>query len=128
MKKYTALILNEEDQKSIIGKRLTFSDGFVNGPKVDWWNTLQTYYNMPLVSVRPSGRESWNEIICIFAKGWIQNNKVVLDYSDESEIKDVLMDIFQEADNDEYEVFDYYMASCSSEVWEHVTDWVHTVW
>lgn len=78
---YETIILSEEDQKKIFGKTLTFKNGFVDEPKLDWWNLLETYWVQPLVSIRPSGRESWNEIIAIFAKGFInRDNTRVLDY------------------------------------------------
>lgn len=124
---YETIILSEEDQKKIFGKTLTFKNGFVDEPKLDWWNLLETYWVQPLVSIRPSGRESWNEIIAIFAKGFInRDNTRVLDYGYNTEdYKAVLSSIFAEADNDEYEVFENYAGACSKKVWKEVEKWVH---
>ena len=60
------------------------------------------------------------------AKGWIKSNgKVVLDYDTAEAIESVLSDIFVEAENDEYEVFESYEAACTKKVWESVKEWVH---
>ena len=127
MTTYETIILSEKDQKKIFGKTLTFKNGFVDEPKLDWWNILETYWVQPLVSIRPSGRESWNEIIAIFAKGFINRNDTrVLDYgSNIEDYKTVLSSIFAEADNDEYEVFENYTGSCSKKIWKEVEKWVH---
>ena len=62
----------------------------------------------------------------MLAKGWIKSDgKVVLDYDTAEAIENVLSDIFAEAENDEYEVFDSYEAACTKKEWESVKEWVH---
>lgn len=125
MKKYEIVILDGIDQKKIFGKKLSFRNGFVNEPIIDYHNVLESYLCQPVVSVRQSGRDSCDEIIVVLAKGWIKNGKVVLDYDNAEDIKDVLTDIFTECENDEYEVFDFYESTCSKKVWASVKRWVH---
>ena len=83
------------------------------------------YLNKPIVSVRPSGRENWNEIIILCAKGYIADDKSVLYYEKFEDIISVLHDIFIEADNDEYEVFECYTSTCKTSVWSEVEKWVY---
>lgn len=126
MKHYEVLIMSKEDQKNVLGTELTFRDGFVSNKQLDWWRKIEDYCGQPVVSVRPSGRDGWHEIIILLAKGWIKSDgKVVLDYGSAEAIENVLSDIFAEAENDEYEVFDSYEALCSKKEWESVKEWVH---
>ena len=86
---------------------------------------LEKYLKEPIVSVRPSGRDSWDEIIVLTANGYIDDDKIVLDYKTADEIIEVLSDIFMEADNDEYEVFEHYSATCSNQEWQKVNQYIH---
>lgn len=126
MKHYEVFIMSREDQKNVLGTELTFQNGFVSNEQLDWWGKLEDYCGQPVVSVRPSGRDGWHEIIILLAKGWIKSDgKVVLDYDTAEAIENVLSDIFAEAENDEYEVFDSYEAVCTKKEWESVKEWVH---
>lgn len=126
-KVYDAVILSDKEQLYLFGKKLSFKNGFVAEDRIDWWSILEDYLQRPVVSVRPSGRESWNEIIVLCAKGFFKNSLVYLDYDNLEDYKTVLSDIFSEADNDEYEVFTYYRG-CYPEIWKQVEEWVHEVY
>lgn len=115
MKHYDAFILSGNEQINIFGKKLNFINGFVSEGNLDWWNLLEEYVCQPIISVRSSGRENHDEIIVIAAKGWIRNDgKRVLDYNTFEELTSVLKDIFLETENDEQEVFDFYISSYST--------------
>ena len=128
MKKYDTVILSKDEQKKLFGKELEFNNGFVSEPRIDWWNILEDYLCQPVVSVRPSGRESWNEIIVMCAKGFIKNSIAYLNYNTLEDFQTVLTDIFNEAENDEYEVFESYNGTCSKKLWKQVEDWVHKIY
>lgn len=65
---YTAKIVSEEEQKKLFGKpHLHFYLGFVNEPRVDWWNILEKNFGQPVVLVRPA----WKNIIVLLADGSI---------------------------------------------------------
>lgn len=129
MKSCYTYILSKDDQMKIFGKTLSFRDGFVNEPKLDWWNILEEHFHRPIISVRQSGRESWDEIFVFMAQGWISTDGIrILDYDNEHDLEKVLMDIFCEAENDEYEVFEQYKGNCSKKVWDNVAKWVHSVY
>lgn len=124
---YTAEIVSKGKQKMLFGKCLHFYQGFVNEPRIDWWNILEQYFGQPVVSVRQSGRPSWDEIIVLLADGSIATDgKCLLDYDSETDLESVLSDIFREAENDEYEMFESYMPGpkCSNDVWTAVVNWV----
>lgn len=127
MKHYDAIILNKDDQIRIFGKCLEFNhDGFVDEPRLDWWGILEEHFNKPVVSVKRFGAESWNEIIVLMAEGHVyKGNRHVLYYGSAEKIESVLRDIFTEAENDEYEVFENYTAVCSKEEWDRVVKWIH---
>lgn len=127
MKRYEALILNKDEQMRIFGKCLEFNhDGYVDEPRLDWWGILEEHFNKPVVSVKRFGAESRNEIIVLMAEGHTyKGNQHVLYYGSAEKIESVLKDIFAEAENDEYEVFEHYTAACSKEEWESVKEWVH---
>jgi hypothetical protein len=126
--KYNAVVMSNETAEKIIGGKVEFSNGFFSNQRVDWWGALEKHIGLPVVSVRPSGRESWNEIIILCANGTVGDEFDTLDYQTAEELENILHDIFTEADNDEYEVFEQYRATCSDEVWKEVTDWVHEVY
>lgn len=128
MKKYNARIINKDEIRKIfnMNRDFVFSNGFAAENRIDWWGILEKYLNEPVISVRPSGRTGWNEIIILTANGYIKpDGSCVLDYKTKDELTTVLTDIFAEADNDEYEVFEQYLATCSDEVWNEVNKWVH---
>lgn len=124
---YDAVILSDTEQMHLFGKKLSFRNGFIAEDRIDWWAILEDYLQRPVVSVRPSGRESWNEIIVLCAKGFLKDSLTYLDYDNLDDYKTVLSDIFSEADNDEYEVFTYYRG-CYPKIWKQVEEWVCEVY
>ena len=62
---YTAKIVSKEEQKKLFGKCLHFHQGFVNEPRIDWWNILELNFGQPIVLVRPA----WDNIIVLLADG-----------------------------------------------------------
>lgn len=130
MMKYNAIIIDIKDVEKIIHGEVKFENGFFHNNKVDWWGNLEEHFNIPIVSIRPSGRDGWNEIIILYANGHIdkEKNLRVLNYDTYEELTNVLHDIFVEAENDEYEVITNYTSTCSQETWQMVLDWVYNVY
>lgn len=126
MVKYETFVLGRQDQKRLFGHLLNVTNGFVSEPDIDWWNILEYHLCKPVVSVRPSGRPGWNEILVLTADGFIdeKNEKTVLDYKTFEELITVLANIFVEIDTNEKEVLSHYTATCSKEVWKSVEEWV----
>ena len=127
MKKYNIIILSQKEIVEKYGKECKFRNGFlVYDPEWDLLNKLEKDLNQPVVSVRPSGRESWREVLVITANGYIREDGIhVLDYQTKEEIITILMDIFCEGETDEYTVFEWYAGTCPDEVWEEVRKWVY---
>ena len=94
----------------------------------DFWNGIEVMLNRPIVSIRPSGRDGWDEVLVLLAKGYLEGEKRVLDYQTQDELETVLTDIFRECTNDEYEVFWHYRSTCPDEVWKAIDEWVHVTW
>ena len=126
MVKYETFTLGRQDQKRLFGHLLNVTNGFVSEPDIDWWSILEYHLCKPVVSVRPSGRPGWNEILVLTADGFIDEShkKVVLDYKTFEELITVLANIFVEIDTDEKEVLSHYTATCSKKVWKSVEEWV----
>lgn len=121
---YTTKTISKDEQIKLFGRPLRFSYEFVDEQRIDWWNILDRHFEQPVVMVRPAG----NQIIVSLADGSIAaDDKRLLDYNSESDLKSVLSDIFKEADNDEYEVFESYAPGpkCSGSVWDTIVEWVH---
>lgn len=121
---YTTKNISKDEQIKLFGRPLRFSYEFVDEQRIDWWNILDRHFGQPVVMVRPAG----NQIIVSLADGSIAaDDKRLLDYNSESDLKSVLSDIFKEADNDEYEVFESYAPGpkCSGSVWDTIVEWVH---
>lgn len=72
-------------------------------------------------------RPAWDNIIVLLADGSIVGEKRILDYRSVSDLEYVLSDIFREAENDEYEVFESYApgVNCPNEVWNAVVKWIY---
>ena len=130
IKEFDVVVINQEELKKHFGEEVKFSKGFLDeiNNKTDFWNELEIILNRPIISIRPSGRKGWNEIIVFLAKGWIEDGYRILDYSNADDIKNVLNDIFNEFSVDEYEVFEYYRGSCSKKAWKEIDEWVHRTW
>lgn len=121
---YTTKTISKDEQIKLFGRPLRFSHEFVDEQRIDWWNILDRHFGQPVVMVRPAG----DQIIVSLADGSIAaDDKRLLDYNSESDLKSVLSDIFKEADNDEYEVFESYAPGpkCSGSVWDTIVEWVH---
>lgn len=121
---YTTKTISKDEQIKLFGRPLRFSHEFVDEQRIDWWNILDRHFGQPVVMVRPAG----DQIIVSLADGSIAaDDKRLLDYNSESDLKSVLSDIFKEADNDEYEVFESYAPGpkCSGFVWDTIVEWVH---
>ena len=121
---YTTKTISKDEQIKLFGRPLRFSYEFVDEQRIDWWNILDRHFGQPVVMVRPAG----NQIIVSLADGSIAADyKRLLDYNSESDLKSVLSDIFKEADNDEYEVFESYAPGpkCPGSVWDTIVEWVH---
>lgn len=121
---YTTKTISKDEQIKLFGRPLRFSYEFVDEQRIDWWNILDRHFEQPVVMVRPAG----NQIIVSLADGSIAaDDKRLLDYNSESDLKSVLSDIFKEADNDEYEVFESYAPGpkCPGSVWDTIVEWVH---
>lgn len=130
MRKYDVVIIDQKEIEQRFGEMVKFDEnGFLSYKnKIDFWNELEYLLCQPVVSIRPSGREGWDEVLILLAKGFTKGDKRVLDYDNESDIKTVLLDIFQECENDEYEVFEHYEGTCTKKVWKNVDTWVHETW
>lgn len=131
MMKYKCYIISLNEVGKIIGCPMKFKNGFVDENceemrRIDYFNLLQEAIGRPIVSIRPSGRERWDEILVLCAKGKVlEGGECILDYKKEEELKRVLTDIFAEHSEDQYDVFDFYSATCRKKTWESVTHWVY---
>ena len=130
MKNYECYIISNSDVAKLSGKPVDFNDGFITNryDDPDWHNILEAHIGKPIVSIRNTDRESWNEILVLCANGYLTNEGTpvlcgTLDY-----LKSVLQDIFVEADNDEYEVFECYKFEIEDGAYEELYDYVHEVW
>ena len=97
MQKYNVAIMSEKEFIEITGDYPEFTNSYMeNGFMVnscDWLNLLEDYLKKPIVSIRPSGRDSWNEILIIFADGYIKDNKRYI-AGDYDTCKETMVDIF----------------------------------
>lgn len=133
MRYYEVAVIGQDELQRRFGEKMTFTEnGFPDSSihtKTDFYGELEKLLNRPIVSIRPSGRPGWDEILVLLAKGYIREDGTsVLDYDNAEDIKTILLDIFQDNEVDEYEVFDNYAGTCSDEVWKEVDDWVHKIW
>lgn len=133
MRNYEVVIIGQNELQKRFGEKLIFTEnGFLDSSirtKTDFYGELEKLLNRPIVSIRPSGRPEWDEVLVLLAKGYIREDGVsVLDYDNAEDIKTVLLDILQDNETDEYEVFDCYAGTCSDEVWREVNAWVHEIW
>lgn len=107
MKNYDVTIISNEEFAKITGQQPDFKDGFIVND-CDWWGALEKHLNRPIISVRPSGRESWHEVLILTTNGRVLQNGTSIK-GNIKYVKRVLSDIFMEAENDEYEVFHNYV-------------------
>ena len=126
--KYNAHIISYDTFKGITGEMPVFQEGFLVN-RGDWHECLERYLNQAIISVRPSGRKSWNEIIVITTDGYIKPDGKIVLHGTLEECKQILADIFMEADNDEYEVFTFYeFENLSKNEVKQLTRWIHKVY
>lgn len=130
MKKYDCYILSNNEVEHICGKPVEFHKGFMTGNVAgtpDWLNMLQKHIGQPIVSIREVNRELWNEVLVLCSDGYLVEDKPVIrgtiDY-----IEDVLNDIFMEAENDEYEVFDSLQFDITDGSYDELHKYVHEIW
>lgn len=126
MKNRLVKILSFQEFKKIVKETPKFDEnGFLKNRR-DWWGLLEKKFDCPVISIRPSGRKSWNEIMLIYASGYIRDGICYL-YGDFETCKSLLSDIFVEADNDELEVFKLYrFPNLNSKQWMALSEWVES--
>lgn len=128
---YEAALIEQSVIEKKFGQKIKFTEGGFMDDGIgtpDFWNLLEEEFNRPIVSVRPSGRDGLDEVLVLLAKGYLDGKTRVLDYQTQDELETVLIDIFRECTNDEYEVFWHYKSTCPDEVWKAVDEWVHDTW
>ena len=130
MKQYDCYIFSNVEVAALCGKPVEFEKGFMTNKakNPDWLNILERHIGKPIVSIRNTDRESWKEILVLCANGHLTDDGTpvlcgTLDY-----LKVVLADIFMEADNDEYEVFDCFQFEIKNGTYKELCDYVHEVW
>lgn len=128
MRNYDVFILNKSEFYSLVKKYPEFDKiGFLK-QNIDYQLPLSIHFKKPVISVRPSGRSSWEEVLILCAKeGYMQNDTAVLCYQTVEEFKNIFMDIFLESDANEMEVFEQYKLDCPKEVKEKIRVWVKEV-
>lgn len=128
MKQYKAYIISYEQLKKWnISTNIAFRNGFLidSNSKSCIWNSIQEHLKEPIVSIRPSGRTSWNELLVFCANGYVREDGIhVLQYNSVEEYKTVLQDIFSEFSVDELEVTEWYEYQCSEEIKEEILKWI----
>lgn len=124
MKKYNCIILTQTEVKKLCGKEIEFVDGFpvtYHCDLPDYWNILEGYIKLPVVSIQPGARD--DEVFVLCAQGRVENGKAILE-GDYDYITSCLLDIFREADNDECEVFDCYEFDTDEETKKNIIHWM----
>lgn len=124
MKNYDVTIMSNEEFAKITGQQPDFKDGFIAND-CDWWGALEKYLNRPVISIRPSERESWHEVLILTTDGGVLQNGTAIK-GNIKYVERVLSDIFMEADNDEYEVFcNYVFPDLSAEELAELKEWLY---
>lgn len=124
MKNYDVTIMSNDEFGKITGQQPDFKDGFIAND-CDWWGALEKYLNKPVISIRPSGRESWHEILILTTDGEVLQTDTAIKGNIEY-VKRVLSDIFMEIEDDEYEVFhDYVFPDLSAEELAELKEWLY---
>lgn len=124
MKNYDVTIMSNDEFGKITGQQPDFKDGFIAND-CDWWGALEKYLNKPVISIRPSGRESWHEVLILTTDGEVLQTDTAIKGNIEY-VKRVLSDIFMEIEDDEYEVFhDYVFPDLSAEELAELKEWLY---
>lgn len=126
MENYGCIILPQYEVKKICGREISFTDNgfvsYVNAP--DYWNLLENHFQVPIVSIRPSGRGSWNEVIILYANGYMTKEKKLCIVGDYDYIIKSLGQIFSEMGNDELEVLSAYTFKSSKKDLKKINKWI----
>lgn len=97
MKKYQMIILSNEKFKEITGELPKFSDeGFLVN-QGNWLDSMETHLKVPVVSIRPSGRSEWEEVLVLTADGRIGEKKSI--YGDLKTCKTIMTSIICEVEH-----------------------------
>lgn len=116
--------MSNDEFGKITGQQPDFKDGFIAND-CDWWGALEKYLNKPVISIRPSGRESWHEVLILTTDGEVLQTDTAIKGNIEY-VKRVLSDIFMEIEDDEYEVFhDYVFPDLSAEELAELKEWLY---
>lgn len=128
MKNYNTYIISFDQLRNWGVKNIAFRNGFVIASNCDIWEKIQDHLDVPIVSIRPSGRNGWNEVIVLCANGYLrkdgENRIPVLQYNTLEDYKTVLRDIFYEFDVDERMVIDNYKFDCPESMQADIKAWV----
>ena len=128
MKNYNTYIISFDQLRNWGVKNIAFRNGFVIDSNCDIWEKIQDHLDVPIVSIRPSGRNGWNEVIVLCANGYLrkdgENRIPVLQYNTLEDYKTVLRDIFYEFDVDERMVIDNYKFDCPESMQADIKAWV----
>jgi len=109
VRSYNAYIIPGYMMNRICGSDFQMENGFMPHRGPDVWSSLEKSIGLPIVSIRPSGREGWNEYIVLCAEGRIDEDtgkRIIrgnFDY-----VVGFLRDVFHEFSNDECEIFESY--------------------
>ena len=128
MKKYNCAVFTQKEIKALCGKEIIFKNGFPQYYKKDspdYWNILEEHIGAPVISIREDGRYGWNEVIVLFADGYLDGDKRIIE-GDLAYIIKCLQDIFTEAENDECEVFEWYDFKTDESTKESVLNWMRS--
>lgn len=130
MKMYECYIIGNDEVTRLCGKPVNFEKGFMTNKigNPDWLNILQKHIGKPVVSIRNVDRESWKEVLVLCANGHLIDDDTPVLCGTMDYLKTVLQDIFTEAENDEYEVFDCFQFEIEDGTYEELYDYVHEVW
>lgn len=128
MKNYNTYIISFDQLRNWGVKNIAFRNGFVIDSNCDILEKIQDHLDVPIVSIRPSGRNGWNEVIVLCANGYLrkdgENRIPVLQYNTLEDYKTVLRDIFYEFDVDERMVIDNYEFDCPEPMQADIKAWV----
>lgn len=131
---YSALLIMSDELNNICRPRVTkkcFRDGYLIPDREDVRDSLESAYQMPVLSIRKGRTDSRNpdrfEVIILFANGYIsKDGKRVLNYDSEATLKQAFSDIQRETFADRDELIENFIPGpkCSEEVWNSTINWL----
>lgn len=128
MKNFNVDIIEEKVFEKAVGEKPVFNiEGFLIN-KCDWLQKLEKHLGKVIVSVRPSGRPGWKELVVITAPGYVdaktQRHKILASLE---ESRDILEALFMEFEEDEYCVFECYdFPVLTNEEFNILSTWVYS--